>query len=696
MTERQCWHLYTITVILAIALALTGCKVAQPTVTALSTPTTEHTATPDATATATHTPPATPTPTPWPTSTPPPTHTPVPTLALPVLAGTPVPIPQEPITPKNADHIEQLAIWGKGLVLQVTFSPDDEILAVATTIGIWLHDAQTLELIRFIYTDRRVDALSFSTDGATLFAAVDHNQIASYSVATGERTGKLDIGSFGSSVFWEDETPWAAVAISRRQRVEVWNLAEGTLHQVIEGLSDNVDELAISPDGTLLAIALWDRSIELWSVQAAVPLLTGLKGHQGDVYTLAFSPDGSILASGSSDHSTKLWSVETGEVLHDLRGHKDRVTSLSFSLDGTVLTAGAGIAHLLQLWDPSTGDLLRTLACDGCTDFAEKTALSADGATLATSGYRSRAVRLWDPQTGELLDSILGYGYLSISAVSPGLTAFVPVDETIQLWAIEAGQMVRTLSGHTDSISDLVLSGDGTTLASREAWGGNTVWIWDVATGQHWQTSGELLGGVSDITLSPDGERLAVSGEGTVFRIFDARTGQELYDRSVWHNSQLFFSQDGTRLASRGWSEATGNTEAQWWDVETGESLRFFEVPRDKDSGASWSSDLETMATWNQEGQIWIWDAATQEILHHLRGHPEKTSSVVFSPDDCLLVSGTEDGVTQVWDSGTGALLKTLITSSFRIHVAFSADGRLLILNSRDGTSRIWGISPEQ
>jgi hypothetical protein len=34
-----------------------------------------------------------------------------PTLTLPVLAGTPMPLPQKPITPDNVDQIQQLAMW---------------------------------------------------------------------------------------------------------------------------------------------------------------------------------------------------------------------------------------------------------------------------------------------------------------------------------------------------------------------------------------------------------------------------------------------------------------------------------------------------------------------------------------------------------------------------------------------------------
>jgi|GEM_PF-3883150 len=88
-----------------------------------------------------------------------------PSFILPVLAGTPVPLPREPITPDNVDQIQQLAMWGRGIAKHATFSPDGQTLAIGTTAGVWLHDAKTLELRRFILTDGEVMAMAFLADG---------------------------------------------------------------------------------------------------------------------------------------------------------------------------------------------------------------------------------------------------------------------------------------------------------------------------------------------------------------------------------------------------------------------------------------------------------------------------------------------------------------------------------------------------
>ncbi len=91
-----------------------------------------------------------------------------PEAARPVLTDIPVPRPAAAISPQNAGRVAQLARWGKGTVNRVAWSPDGRLLAVASSLGIYLYDAQTLEEVRFIETDSWVASVAFSPDGQTL------------------------------------------------------------------------------------------------------------------------------------------------------------------------------------------------------------------------------------------------------------------------------------------------------------------------------------------------------------------------------------------------------------------------------------------------------------------------------------------------------------------------------------------------
>ena len=83
-----------------------------------------------------------------------PVDTPAPTPM--VLAGTPIPSSLAVISPANADRLVQLARWGKGTIKTVAWSPNRQLLAIAPSFGIYLYDAQTLALVRFMETGARM------------------------------------------------------------------------------------------------------------------------------------------------------------------------------------------------------------------------------------------------------------------------------------------------------------------------------------------------------------------------------------------------------------------------------------------------------------------------------------------------------------------------------------------------------------
>src|SRR5262249_22597482 len=92
------------------------------------------------------------------TLTPLPTHTHAPT-AIPSITPTPGP---QTITAARIPRLVPLATWGMGNILDTAWSPDGTMLAVGTTLGLYLFDTRSDQQIRLIRTDQLAKRVAFN------------------------------------------------------------------------------------------------------------------------------------------------------------------------------------------------------------------------------------------------------------------------------------------------------------------------------------------------------------------------------------------------------------------------------------------------------------------------------------------------------------------------------------------------------
>jgi WD40 repeat protein len=122
--------------------------------------------------------------------------------------------------------------------------------------------------------------------------------------------------------------------------VYLWDLTDVNDPIWLPHSGAQINALAASPDGSMLAVAANVAAVRLWDV-AGREVVHTLAGHLYSATDARFSPDGSLLASGSRDQTVRLWSTADGSALATLAGHSGPVTSVAFSGDGSLVASGS-------------------------------------------------------------------------------------------------------------------------------------------------------------------------------------------------------------------------------------------------------------------------------------------------------------------------------------------------------------------
>ena len=253
-------------------------------------------------------------------------------------------------------------------------------------------------------------------------------------------------------------------ACARANRISIYHLPSGRELATDSGHRDQVNALAFSPDGTLLASAGY-REVKLWRRPRDVQKLA-----IPDVGTrVAVSPDGKWLVTGGDDGNVKVCEFPGGKVALSFHAANGAVTALSFSPDNAKI-ACASADKSITVWaiGQQTARVETPAEVNSVVWLLDK---------LASAGADG-VIRVWSEALAPVKELPGHAGAVTALAARDGLLLSGGADGTVRAWDVGKAQATVQMN-HAGPVSAVAIRGDGKAFASAGA--NNIAKLWDAA-----------------------------------------------------------------------------------------------------------------------------------------------------------------------------------------------------------------------
>ena len=452
--------------------------------------------------------------------------------------------------------------------------------------------------------------------------------------------------------------------------------------------------ISVAPEAAAAPLASLDAAL------AAAPSFVATYPASGalpNLNSLALSPDGSVVASGHTNGTVRLWDYASGDLLRVLSGSTTSIRDLSFSSDGEMVAA-TDYNGRVQIWNVASGMQSRVyqgryLSTNAAAwrPNSEEIAIANGSDPVMVQPRNTVASPLINAAAEKLAYSPDGTQLaVALQAIYPAPAATMPrgnldaIERPIWIVDADTGEVLHELAD--DRITYyLAYTPDGSKLVVGS---GYLLRVWDVASATLLFET-ELPDFPNGWAMTPDGEELAIMTRRAGISFYDLNSGENVHNIAVDASVMAWLAIHPTdaQLIS---GEINGRPFLL--DPEDGTPLYRFGAPRARLVATSPRAPLVATADIRT---ITLYDLNTQHPLREFTGADHFITDIAFSLDGTRLAAREESGHLLLWDVGRGELVwRVAISDEWAGKVAFAptgdlisggSDGILRLIDHRDG-----------